>query len=154
MRNPVKPKTANRRKGATAVECAIVLSAFFVILFGMLDMGLAVLDYNTLTEATRRLSRQAIVHGQLAAPQMTVWGPTTVTGTAADGTAYAQALSPELATFNLSDVHYAISWPDGTNSLDSRVQVTVTYDYQPMMPLILGTSKIPLQMTTTMHVQH
>ena len=26
----------------------------FIILFGMLDLGLAVLDYNTLTEASRR----------------------------------------------------------------------------------------------------
>jgi Flp pilus assembly protein TadG len=153
-RNPVIHAVARKRQGATAVECAIVLSAFFIILFGMLDLGLAVLDYNTLTEATRRLCRQAIVHGQLASPQMTPWGPTTVTGTASDGTAYGQALSAELATFTLNEVHYAITWPDGANSYDSRVQVTVTYNYQPMMPLILGTSNILLQTATMMHVQH
>jgi Flp pilus assembly protein TadG len=153
-RNRSQQKHADRRNGATAVECAVVLSAFLVILFGMLDLGLAVLNYNTLTEASRRLCRQAIVHGQLASPQMTVWGPTTVSGTAADGTPYARALSPELATFNLSNVDYAITWPDGTNSLDSRVLVTVTYNYQTMMPLILGKSQISLQATTTMHVQH
>jgi Flp pilus assembly protein TadG len=153
-RNPVKRHVASRRQGATAVECAIVLSAFFIILFGMLDLGLAVLDYNTLTEASRRLCRQAIVHGQLSSPQMTPWGPTTVTGTASDGTAYGQALSAELATFTLSEVHYTITWPDGANSYDSRVQVAVTYDYQPMMPSILGTSGIALQTATTMHIQH
>jgi len=85
---------------------------------------------------------------------MTVWGPTTVTGTAADGTAYAQALSPELATFDLNNVQYTIAWPDGTNSVDSRVQVAVTYKYETMMPLILGTSQISLQAETTMDVQH
>jgi len=154
VRNRVRQKRPGRRLGATAVECAVVLSAFFVILFGMLDLGLAVLDYNTLTEASRRLCRQAIVHGQLAAPQMTVWGPTTVSGTAADGTAYAQALSPELATFDLNNVQYTIAWPDGTNSVDSRVQVAVTYKYETMMPLILGTSQISLQAETTMDVQH
>jgi Flp pilus assembly protein TadG len=136
------------------VEGAVVLSVFFVILFGMLDLGLVVLDYNTLTEASRRLCRQAIVHGQMAAPQMTVWGPTTVSGSAADGTAYAQALSPELATFNLNDVQFTIDWPDGTSAVDSRVQVTVTYAYQPMMPFIFGTTAIALQAATTMHVEH
>jgi Flp pilus assembly protein TadG len=146
--------TPGRRHGATAVEGAIVLSAFFVVLFGMLDLGLLVLDNNTLAEASRRLCRQAIVHGQMAAPQMTVWGPTTVSGTAADGSAYAQALSPELATFNLSDVWFTILWPDGNNSVDSRVTVTVTYQYQPMMAFIFGTNTFPLQATTTMHVEH
>jgi Flp pilus assembly protein TadG len=144
----------NRRRGATAVEAAVVLIAFFVILFGMLDLGLAVLDYNTLTEASRRLCRQAIVHGQMAAPQMTSWGPSSVSGSAADGTAYAQALSPELATFNLSDVQFTIDWPDGTNAVDSRVQVIVAYKYQPMMPFIFGTTAIALQAATTMHVEH
>jgi len=101
-----------------------------------------------------RLCRQAIVHGQMATPQMTVWGPATVSGTAVDGSAYAQALSPELATFELNQVKYTIAWPDGTNQYDSRVQVTVTYKYQPMMPFIFGSSAIPLQAVTTMLVAH
>jgi Flp pilus assembly protein TadG len=144
----------HRRRGATAVEAAIVLSGLFVVLFGMLDLGLGVLEYNTLAEASRRLCRQAIVHGQMAAPQMTVWGPTSVSGTAADGSAYAQALSPELATFELNQVKYTIAWPDGSNQYDSRVQVTVTYQYQPMMPFIFGSWAIPLQAVTTMLVEH
>src|ERR1700722_15022211 len=93
----------NSRRGVAAGEGAIVLRVFLLILFGMLDLGLLVLDYNTLSEAARRLARQAIVHGQMAAPAQSVWGPATVNGTAADGTEYATALSPELATFNLSN---------------------------------------------------
>jgi Flp pilus assembly protein TadG len=142
------------RRGATAIEAAIVLSGLFVVLFGMLDLGLGVLEYNTLAEASRRLCRQAIVHGQMATPQMTVWGPATLSGTAADGSAYAQALSPELATFELNQVKYTIAWPDGSIQYDSRVQVTVTYQYQPMMPFIFGSSAIPLQAVTTMLVAH
>ncbi len=67
----------------------IVLIVFLLILFGMLDLGLLVLDYNTMSEAARRLARVAIVHGQMAAPAQTVWGPDTVSGTAADGSDYA-----------------------------------------------------------------
>jgi Flp pilus assembly protein TadG len=142
------------RRGVAAVEGAIVLSVFLLILFGMLDLGLLVLDYNTLSEASRRLARQAIVHGQMAAPAMTVWGPATVTGTAADGTDYATALSPELATFNLSNVTYSIEWPAGTNRPDDPVQVTVTYQYPPIIPYLLGSATVPIRAVTNMAVQH
>jgi Flp pilus assembly protein TadG len=143
-----------RRRGATLVEGAIVLSGLFVVLFGMLDLGLAVLEFNTLSEASRRLCRQAVVHGQMASPQMAAWGPTAVSGTAADGSQYAKALTPELATFQLSNVKYTITWPDGSNQYDARVQVTVTYQYQPMMPFVFGRSAVPLQAMTTMQVGH
>jgi Flp pilus assembly protein TadG len=152
-RNPAAGPMA-RRRGAAVIEGAVVLSGLFVVLFGMLDLGLAVLEFNTLSEASRRLCRQAVVHGQMAAPQMTAWGPATVSGTASDGTQYAQALSPELATFELSNVKYTINWPDGSNRYDDRVQVTVTYKYQPMMPFVLGSSAVPLQAVTTMQVGH
>jgi Flp pilus assembly protein TadG len=144
----------SRRGGAVVVESAIVLTTLIVVLFGMLDLSLLVLESNTLAEAARRLCRQAAVHGQMASPQLTVWGPTTITGTASDGTDCATALKPELVTFDLTKVSYAIDWPDGTNQPGYRVRVTVNYQYQPMMPLILGNSAIPIQMVTTMQVAH
>jgi Flp pilus assembly protein TadG len=142
------------RRGVAAVEGALVLIVFLLILFGMLDLGLLVLDYNTMSEAARRLARVAIVHGQMAAPAQTVWGPDSVSGTAADGSDYASALSPELVTFNLSSVNYSIQWPSGTNQPDDPVQVTLTYRYAPILPYVLGTQTIPIQAVSTMSVQH
>ncbi len=142
------------RSGAAAVEGAIVMSALIVVLFGMLDLSLVVLESNTLSEATRRLGRQAVVHGQMATAPMTVWGPTSVAGSAGDGTEFAQALRPELATFDLNQVKYSIDWPDGTNRPDDRVRVKVTYQYQPLMPFVLGSGSVPLQAVTTMQVAH
>jgi Flp pilus assembly protein TadG len=142
------------RSGVAAVEGAIVLSVFLLVLFGMLDLGLLVLNYNTLCEATRRLARAAIVHGQMAAPAQTVWGPAAVTGTAADGTDYATTLGKELATFNLRNVNYSIQWPAGTNRPDDPVQVTVNYQYPPIIPYLLGTQTIPIQAVSNMSVQH
>ena len=151
----LKPN-ANRdsRSGVAAVEGAVVLSVFLLILLGMLDLGLLLLDYNTLCEATRRLARNAIIHGQMAAPVKTVWGPSAVTGTAADGTEYATALNPELATFTLSNVNYSIQWPAGTNRPDDPVQVTVTYRYPPIIPYLLGSQTIPIQAVSNMSIQH
>jgi|HubBroStandDraft_6_1064221.scaffolds.fasta_scaffold21690_3 Flp pilus assembly protein TadG len=142
------------RRGVAVVEGAVVLASLFVVLFGMLDLSLLVLESNTLAEAARRLCRTAVVHGLMASPQMTVWGPTTVSGTAGDGTEYAQALNPELVTFILTNVNYVINWPDGGNQPGNRVQVTASYQYQPMMPLILGSSPIPVTVATTMQVAH
>jgi Flp pilus assembly protein TadG len=151
---PNQHPSKHPRRGVAAVEGAIVLSVFLLILFGMLDLGLLLLEYNTLCEATRRLARTAIVHGQMAAPAQTVWGPAAVSGTAGDGTEYATALSPELATFNLSNVNYSIQWPAGTNRPDDPVQVTVTYQYPPIIPYLLGSQTVPIQAVTNMSVQH
>lgn len=146
--------SSHRRHGVSVVEGAIVLSTLMVVLMGMLDLSLLVLESNTLAEAARRLCRTAMVHGQMASPQLTVWGPASVSGTANDGTEFAQALNPELVTFDLSQVSYSINWPDGGNQPGNRVQVTVKYQYQPLMPFILGTTAVPLTMETTMEVAH
>ncbi|HEV8004090.1 MAG TPA: TadE/TadG family type IV pilus assembly protein [Planctomycetaceae bacterium] len=148
------PRIQQSRRGVAAVEGAIVVSVFLLILLGMLDLGLLVLNHNTLSEAARRLARESIVHGQMAAPAQTVWGPATVNGTAADGTEYASALSKELATFNLSKVNYSIQWSAGTNRPDDPVQVTVTYQYPPIIPYLLGSQTIPIRAVTNMSVQH
>jgi Flp pilus assembly protein TadG len=151
-KNPLS--RARARRGATVVEGAIVLGSLVIVLFGMLDLSLLVLESNTAAEASRRLCRTAVVHGQMASPQFTTWGPATITGTAGDGTEYAQALNPELVTFDLSNVNYTINWLDGSNQPGNRVQVVVTFQYQPLMPFLVGGSAIPISMDTTMQVAH
>ncbi len=49
------------QKGAHTVEFAIVGSLFFVLLFAVLEFGRMLLAWNTLTEATRRGARIAVV---------------------------------------------------------------------------------------------
>lgn len=50
-----------RQRGLTTVEFAIISAAFFVVLFGVIEMGRALFVVNTLTEATRRAARMAAV---------------------------------------------------------------------------------------------
>ncbi|MFX8976598.1 TadE/TadG family type IV pilus assembly protein, partial [Acinetobacter baumannii] len=68
------------RRGVVAVESAVVLSVFLLVLFGLIDLGLAVLNYNNLREAAQQLTRVAAVRGSNAAPQYTTWGPATYNG--------------------------------------------------------------------------
>ncbi len=153
-----KPRQARlgraARRGVTAVEGAIVLSVFLLILFVMLDLGLMVLDYNLLCEGAGRLCREAKVHGSRSAPQETMWGPDEVAGKAADGSQYAQSFEQVLATLPLADVNYTLEWPAGTNHPDDQVRATLSYQYTPMVPFVLGTQPIALEAVATLRVDH
>lgn len=50
-----------RQQGLTTVEFAIIGAVFFVVLFGVIEMGRALFVVNTLTEVTRRGARMAAV---------------------------------------------------------------------------------------------
>ncbi len=142
------------RRGVAAVEAAVVLSVFLLILFVMIDLALMVLDYNLLCDGAQQLCRQAMVHGSKAAPQEAMWGPTNVQGNAGDGTAYSQSFSQDMATLPLSKVTYQLKWPNGTNQPDDPVQATLSYQYSPMIPFVLGNKPISLQAVCTMAVDH
>jgi Flp pilus assembly protein TadG len=55
---------ARRRRGATAVEFAVVLSVFILFLFSVFEYGRFVMMSNLLINATREGCRYALVHAQ------------------------------------------------------------------------------------------
>ena len=71
MQNPIQllatsgRSPQHQRGGTTIVECAIVLPVLFFVLFALLDLGIAATRYNSLAEASRRIAREAILHGSL-----------------------------------------------------------------------------------------
>src|ERR1700733_1730743 len=111
------------RRGVAAVEGALVLSALMVLLFALLDLGLAVCRYNILAATARNLARAAIVRGADAAPQLSAWGPNAYIGNAADSSAMATVAAAWLATMSPADVSVQLTWPDGDNQPDHRVSV-------------------------------
>jgi Flp pilus assembly protein TadG len=148
------PTTAPLRRGAAAVEGAVVIGVFLIVLFGMLDVGLAVLQQNSLSEGVRRLARAAIVHGSLARNTSTAWGPASLSGLASDGSEPAATIQPVLIAMDSSQVAFTLEWLDGENQPDQRVRATLTYQHVPMVPLILGTTPINLSASSTMRIAH
>lgn len=51
----------SRQRGFTTVEFALVGGLFFMLLFGVMEVGRAMYVWNTLVEATRRAARVAVV---------------------------------------------------------------------------------------------
>jgi hypothetical protein len=151
-----RTRTRNRhraaRTGAAMVECAFVLPMLLFVLFAMLDLGLAAVRYNTLAEASRRIAREAIIHGSLTHESVGVWGPSEYSGTAADSSVLVASLQNVLPTMTPNDVQVRITWPDGDNSPRDPVQVEVRYVHQPIVPTISLWGPLNLRSVATMHI--
>lgn len=144
----------HRRRGATLVEAAIVLFVFVTLVMGTFDVGLAVWHHNTLSDAARQVTREAIVRGEFAAPRRTAWGPAAYNGTAADTQEIAQTVRPTLVGLDPSRVSVAVTWPDGSNKSGKRVQCTVSTTHQLIFTRLFTNSALTLSATSTMHIAH
>ena len=145
--------TANRH-GTTTVESAVVLGTVLLLFFTILDLGLAVCQYNVLAAAAGAVARTAIVHGSAASPQLTSWGPAQWTGTAADSSQIATSAVPFIAPMAPQDVTITVTWPDGSNQAGNRVSVQLGYNHQTMSQIIGRSGAIPLQAICTLSIVH
>jgi Flp pilus assembly protein TadG len=150
-----------QRRAFSVVEGAIILAVFLTLILGMIDLGLEVLRYNQVSEAARQIARQAIVHGSLA-NQLSPWSPASgaypgsspysvPVSSTTDAIAIAIRNSGALAGMDTSSVTISMAWPDGGNQQDNRVQVTVSYTYQPMTTMIVP---VTVRATSIMPIAH
>jgi len=144
----------NGRRGMVAVETAIILATLLLLVFATFDLGLAALRFNSLSYAARNIARNAIVHGALAAPEFSGWGPNAIDGNAGDGSEIAGAALTLLPTMNARDVHIHVDWPDGDNREDDQVRVQLNYSHVPFAPFLLLSGPINLQAECTMCIVH
>jgi hypothetical protein len=110
-----------------------------------------------LTEAARQGARQAIVHGERATPGWKggPWGPSTYGPTAAtDSDSKAQAIAPYLGAMDPAAVQVTVAWPDGSNAVGKRVQVTLTTSWTPMLGFIFGSPSLTLTGSSQMRIAH
>ncbi|MFO1092919.1 MAG: TadE family protein [Planctomycetaceae bacterium] len=153
-RQPCGRRGRATRYGAAVLEGVIVLTVFLTMVFALFDLGLAALRQNALAEGARRLAREAIVHGDLAGPQRTSWGPAQFTGTAADASEIGRAIRPALVTLNPADVQVQITWPDNDNSSGDRVSIRVACAHRTILPRLFGSSTLQLRAESTMRIDH
>jgi Flp pilus assembly protein TadG len=139
------------------VEGAMVMTVFLTLVLGAIDLGTAVFRQHILSEAARQGARAAIVHGSLAPSSWNggPWGTTTYGPVAANtSSSQAQAVAAYLGGMNPADVQVTISWPDGSNAAESRVTVTLTTPWTPLMGFIFGSPSITLTGASTMQIAH
>ena len=142
------------RRGAASVETAIVLLVILTITVGMFDLGMGVFRNNILSQAARQGSRIVIVHGHLAPPQLSEWGPAGYTATGDSAGEIPTAIRPYLAGLDPSRVNVSVVWLDDHNELEGRVRVTVSTTYQPFLAFIFGNSTYNLAASSTQRIAH
>ena len=135
-------RAPQRRSGATLVECAVVYPVVFLVILGMLVVGMmvgaaGVFRYSQLASLTREAARYASVHGGQYAQEMKVTAPT-------PADIYTNVVLPRAAGFDTSQLNYSITYNtsnqpyhtilDSNNNvipIQNTVTVTLTYQWVP-----------------------
>lgn len=143
-----------KRRGAVMVEGAIVLGIFLTFLFGMLELSLAVTEFNTLSLSARHLARQTMVRGTRCAPNTTTWGPGTIDITADQNHAVANVVRPLLVTMNPQSVNIKVEWLDASTEYDNRIKVTVKAKHQSILPMLAPWFVNDMQAVSIMRIAH
>jgi len=126
----------SRGAGVAATELALILPLLLLLIFGLLELSLAIFRYHIVSQSARQIARIAIVHGELAAPELTTWGPATISVAGTSGGEIATAAQPYLTGLDASQTTITLEWPDGNTKVESRVSVTVTTQHQPVLSLL------------------
>ena len=139
------------RRGAAMVETAIVISVLLTLVFGMLDLGIAVFQRTSVAHVAREAARIASIHGDLAPSQ---WGPTTYSGPASGNDDIINAIKPSLGALDPQQTTIKLEWPDGNATPESRICATVTSFHQPFLTFLFGSGTWTLSASTTVQINH
>jgi Flp pilus assembly protein TadG len=121
-------------RGQALVEFALVLPVFIFLLMGVVDFGRAVYAYNTLGNASRAGVRLAIVDQNTAA--------------------ILQRARAAAIGITATDVSVSVSPSPPCDKIGCETQVTVTYTWRPLTPIIGNVvGSIPITSTTSMPVE-
>ncbi len=89
-RRRARPRRGKREHGAALVEFTLIAPILFLIIFGMIDFGIAFTDYQNVRSGTREAARLGVVNDLTNAPTCKIDGasvsPTANPTTKADAT--------------------------------------------------------------------
>lgn len=143
---------ADARRGATAVEAAIILPILLWILFAMLDLGLAAVQSNSLSEAAQQICRRVSLHGAETAVENPVWGPDDFQAAMSSPSPMVVDARYALVTMPVEEVDVAIRWPDGDNQPRNQIAVELSYVHQPIVPGIMPWGALELSANSLMTI--
>ena len=132
------PQVRRRSRVQALVEFALVIPLLIAIMLGIIDMGRAISAYGTVSEAARTAARVAIVDQNVTAIQTAVTGDPRIAWLG-------------LTAANVPAPNYSCTAP---YSLGCVVTTTVTYQFQPLTPLITAVlGPITLSSTSSLPIE-
>lgn len=143
MREGCLTRRRASQRGAVQVEFALVALVFFMVIFGIIEMERMLLVYSSITNAARGAVRYAQVHGSDRTGSG-VNGPS-------DSKSYTNVADTAKAllggsTINPANLTVTVNYRDTTNNPGDRVQVQVSYQYDPFT--FVPGLRVPLSATS------
>ncbi len=117
---PVSQRRIGRQKGSAMIEYALVLSVFFMLIWGFIQFSLILFGFNNATYASRIAIRYAVVHGSTA----------TYTCTSTD---ISNIITPLLWGAPSGGTTIVTTW-NPNNTPGSTVSIKVAIQYMPAIP--------------------
>ena len=133
----VYPFRGGSQKGVTVVESAIILSVFFMLLFGIMECGRLLNSYHFLSNASRQAARYAMVRGSESGRA----------ASAAEITSYVKNMAPGM---DPNAFTVTTTWTPSNDPGDT-VRVQIQYVFQSVVPFIPG---VTMSSASQMAVQY
>lgn len=131
------------RSGSVMVEFAILGPAMLAMLFGVLQFGIGMQNYNALRSVSADLARYAVINAQDAAAQSDM----TLRDTNAELEAYAEEIA-STAPYGLQADRLTVTVTSVPTRIDEASERTITLQYNiPSVLGMIGINSIPITYT-------
>jgi Flp pilus assembly protein TadG len=132
-------------EGSTLIEFALTFSVLLTLIFCVMEICLVFYSYDMISDCAREGTRYAMVRGA-SCPNVTT---PTCEVTASQVNSFVSAIkTPNLGNGTMTPV---TTYPDGNESVGSRVQVKVTYVFPIKMPFVPKNS-LTMSSTSVMYI--
>ena len=147
-----KLKCGADQKGTTIVEFALVAITFFIILFGIFDLGIMAYSYHYVSYAARDATRWAIVHG----------ADSSSPATGQDVEDYVKSSDRTPPGIDPANLTVTPEWPGDASNEDCPVnsnmrgcpvKVSIQYDFDFLLPFMPG-GGITMTSSAQMKISH
>jgi Flp pilus assembly protein TadG len=131
LKRMIEARLARRgEEGQTQVEFILTVVFLVLLLFGIIEIILMIYTYNVLADSAKEGVRYAVVHGC----DSSNCSGTCSTACSDAGAADVVAQVKNYAKYSFHDTSVmtvSVNYPDASSDAPNRVQVTVSYPYQP-----------------------
>lgn len=128
-------------RGQGTVEFALALPIFLLLTFGVIELGWLVYSNHTLTNATREGARYAMVHGERS-------------DTPATEESVEQVVQERSGALPGDITVTKLEFESPDREPGTEVTVETSYDYQPIVGVMVGVSPFSLSGESTVIVQY
>ncbi|MGC9523163.1 MAG: TadE/TadG family type IV pilus assembly protein [Anaerolineae bacterium] len=140
-----------RGRGQTLVEFALLLPLLLLLLFGIIDFGIAVFRYNTVANVGREVARRGVVRPDCDELDDFVYADKDAGAYSDEIRRWTTAMVTDTDTFTIT---YAFTPGD---ILSSTVHVTVTYNHElltgPIIQAVGGDREITMRTMSSMRTE-